>query len=76
MLALGSRDVGFAGAAWVAELEADVVELVDMGLDPVHVVAAVPGTLLENGRLPNRHLVVASEYERLAQRWITERALR
>jgi len=27
MLALGSRDLGFAGADWVAELEANVVEL-------------------------------------------------
>src|SRR5947207_4957352 len=31
MLALGSRDVGFAGADWVAELEADVVELLAPG---------------------------------------------
>src|SRR2546427_3810659 len=75
MLALGSRDLGFAGADWVAELQANVVELLDTGLDPVEVVAAVPGALLENGRLPERHLVVASEYERLAQRWITERGL-
>jgi len=75
MLALGSRDLGFAGADWVAELQANVVELLDTGLDPVEVVAAVPGALLENGRLPERHLVVASEYERLAQRWIIERGL-
>src|SRR5439155_445529 len=40
MLALGSRDLGFAGADWVAELEANVVELLDTGLDPVQVVAA------------------------------------
>jgi len=38
MLALGSRDIGFAGADWVAELEADVVELLDTGLDPVQLV--------------------------------------
>jgi len=70
MLALGSRDVGFAGADWVAELEADVVELLDTGLDPVQLVAAAPVALLEGGRLPARRLVVASEYERLARRWI------
>src|SRR5881392_3446631 len=40
MLSLGSRDLGFAGADWVAELEANVVELLDTGLDPVQVVAA------------------------------------
>ena len=70
MLALGSRDVGFAGADWVAELEADVVELLDTGLDPVQLVAAAPVALLEGGRLPTRRLIVASEYERLARRWI------
>src|SRR5207249_11476841 len=58
MLALGSRDVGFAGADWVAELEANVVELLDTGLDPVQVVAAAPKALLEDGRLPTRRLVV------------------
>jgi ATP phosphoribosyltransferase len=70
MLALGSRDIGFAGADWVAELEADVVELLDTGLDPVELVAAAPVALLEGGRLPARRLIVASEYERLTRRWI------
>src|SRR5207302_1164667 len=72
MLSLGSRDLGFAGADWVAELEANVVELLDTGLDPVQVVAAAPQELLENGALPARPLVVASEYERLARRWIID----
>jgi ATP phosphoribosyltransferase len=75
MLALGSRDLGFAGADWVAELEADVVELVDTGLDPVQLVAAAPVSLLEGGRLPSRRLVVASEYERLTRRWIATSGL-
>lgn len=70
MLALGSRDIGFAGADWVSELEADVVELLDTGLDPVQLVAAAPVALLDGGRLPTRRLVVASEYERLTRRWI------
>ncbi len=75
MLALGSRDVGFAGADWVAELEADVVELLDTGLDPVQLVAAAPVALLEQGLLPPRRLVVASEYERLTRRWIAAKGL-
>ncbi len=70
MLALGSRDVGFAGADWVEEMNANVVELIDTGLDKVKVVAAVPESLLEEGRLPNRRLTVASEYERLTTSWI------
>jgi ATP phosphoribosyltransferase len=70
MLMLGSRDVGFAGADWVAELRADVVDVLDTGLDLVRVVAAAPDTLLREGRLPERHLAVASEYEQLARAWI------
>jgi len=76
MLHAGSRDLGFAGADWVAELDGRLVELVDTGLDPVRVVAAAPRTILDaDGELPARHLVVASEYERLTRRWIDQRDL-
>ena len=75
MLALGSRDVGFAGADWVQEMDADVLELLDTGLDRVQVVAAAPKALLVDGRLPRRRLTVASEYERLTRQWIQRRQL-
>lgn len=75
MLMLGSRDVGFAGADWVAELSADVVDVLDTGLDPIELVAAAPASVLVNGELPRRHLVVASEYERLTRTWIGNRRL-
>jgi len=75
MLHAGSRDVGFTGADWVAELDGDLVELVDTALDPVRVVAAAPVDLLVDGRLPARPLVVASEYARLTGRWIEARGL-
>ncbi len=75
MLAAGSRDIGFAGADWVAEKSAQLVELLDTGLDPVRLVAAAPETLLVDGKLPDRHLVVASELERLTTRWIADRGL-
>lgn len=75
MLAAGTRDIGFAGADWVAEKTADLVELLDTGLDPVRVVAAAPETLLDDGELPNRRLVVASELERLATEWIHARGI-
>ncbi len=72
MLHAGSRDVGFAGEDWVRELDANLVELVDTGLDPVRLVAAAPFTLLENGKLPQQPLTVASEYEQITRRWISE----
>jgi ATP phosphoribosyltransferase len=76
MLHRGSRDLGFAGADWVAEKQADLVEVLDLGLDPVRVVAAAPRELLLDGRLPaTRSWVVASEYERLTRDWITASGL-
>lgn len=78
MLHAGARDIGFAGADWVAELGADLVELVDTRLDPVRIVAAAPEELLVDGHLPapsGRPLVVASEYEALTRRWIAQRGL-
>ena len=75
MLHAGSRDLGFAGADWVAELDGELVELLDTGLDPVRVVAAAPTPLLIDGKLPQQRLVVASEYQRLTRTWISERGL-
>src|SRR5207247_9762644 len=45
MLAAGSRDAGFAGADWVAELEVELSDLLDTELDPVQIVAAAAGQL-------------------------------
>jgi len=60
----------------VAELQADVVELLDTGLDAVQLVAAAPSALVsEGGKLPARRLLVATEYERLGRGWIEGRGL-
>lgn len=70
MLHVGSRDIGFAGADWVSELGAELVELLDTRMDPVQVVAAAPEAFLVDGALPKQHLMIASEYEVLTRRWI------
>ena len=73
MLEEGSRDVGFAGADWVAEKGADLVELLDTGLDPVRIVAAAPKSLVIEGCLQKpagRELVVSSEYTELSRQWM------
>lgn len=75
MLDVGSRDVGFVGADWVAELDAGVVELLDTGLDPVRLVAAAPADRIADGWLSPGPITVASEYERLARRWIADNGL-
>ena len=73
MLMVGSRDVGFAGADWVRELSADVVEVLDTALDPVDVVAAAPEALAKS--VMDKRLIVASEYEQLARNWIATRSI-
>lgn len=84
MLHAGARDLGFAGADWVAELGVSpdeagadgLVTLLDTQLDPVRIVAAAPESLLVDGQLPSgRSFVVASEYERLTRAWIQRRGL-
>ncbi len=73
MLHLGSRDLGFAGADWVAEKGVELVELVDTGLDPVRIVAAAPPGFLQGGRPALPGFVVATEYERVTRAWLERR---
>lgn len=72
MLASGSRDLGFAGVDWVEELDLDLVEILDTGLDRVRIVAAAPeGVALDAGRT----LRIASEMPRIAARWAAARGI-
>ena len=75
MLHAGSRDLGFAGADWVAEHALDLHELLDTELNPVRIVAAAPKERLHNGSLAPGHYLIASEYERLTRKWIEEQGL-
>ncbi len=74
LVALGRHDCGFSGHDWIVEQQADVVELLDLKLDPVRIVAAMPEELLSEGdfRMVNygRPLIVASEYRNLANTFI------
>lgn len=74
MLHNGSRDVGFAGLDIIEELDACVEPLFDTGLDPVRIVVGVPNRsefLDEQGKLRrDRHVKIATEYERLTRKWI------
>lgn len=75
MLALGKRDVGIAGLDWVKEQEAEVVELLDTGLDPVQIVAAAPEGFPDAPSYRGRELVIATEYVRLATVWAKKKKL-
>ena len=75
MLHAGTRDLGFTGADWVAELDGECEELLDTELEPTRLVAAAPPTVCRDGRLPTRRLVIASEFERLTRCWIERKQL-
>jgi ATP phosphoribosyltransferase len=75
MLDAGARDLGFAGKDWVVEAGIELVELLDTGMDHVRLVAAAPADILEDGRLPDRPIVVASEYVEIGKRWIRDQGL-
>ena len=71
LLALNRHDAGFTGLDWLLEKGADVVRIMDLGMDRVRIVAAAP---LETGdqELLSQDIVVATEYEEIAKRWLTE----
>jgi len=73
MLDIGARDLGFAGADWVAEDNADLIELLDTGMDLVRLVAAVPEQSDEDELLNRAGALVASEYVNITKGWIEQR---
>lgn len=78
MLAHGTRDLAFGGQDWVSNLgiEANVVEVLDTELDPVRIIAASPNAnILAEAKATGKHLVIASEYEKLTRDWIAREGL-
>jgi ATP phosphoribosyltransferase len=73
LVELGAHDCGFTGYDWLVETGADVVEVLDTGLDPVTLVAAAPEGLGSRLGSLGRPVVVASEFEMLTRRFVTER---
>ena len=69
LIELGAHDVGFTGYDWIRENNSRVTEILDLALDPVRIVAAVPKTYSEED-LKSRKIIVASEYESLARSFL------
>lgn len=72
LLELGAHDVGFTGRDWIEETGADVEEIMDLGFDPVRIVAAVPNEI-DDSLLKNKRMIVATEYEKIAEKWLCEK---
>lgn len=73
LVELGAHDCGFTGYDWLIETGAEVVEMLDTGLDPVTLVAAAPEGLGSRLGSLGRPVVVASEFENLTRRFVEER---
>ncbi|MDR0909345.1 MAG: ATP phosphoribosyltransferase [Spirochaetaceae bacterium] len=69
LLQLGSHDAGWTGTDWLDETGADVERLLDLELDPVRIVAAIPESLDEKA-LKSKTVVVATEYVNIAESWL------
>src|SRR3989344_2104427 len=74
LVELGSQDIAFTGHDWVLEENADVVELIDLGFNPVKPVAAIPEEIdFEN--LKKKKIRVVSEYENISKKFLKENGI-
>ncbi len=74
LLELGAHDAGFTGRDWIDETDADAEEIMDLGFDPVHIVAAVPNTI-DDHTLSHKRVIVATEYEHIARKWLESKKM-
>ncbi|WP_395374147.1 ATP phosphoribosyltransferase [Marinicella sp. W31] len=69
LVEIGQHDIGFAGLDWIAEQNADVTVLQDLGFNPVKIVACIPEDW-DYDDLKNRNIIVASEYKQLSNQYL------
>ena len=76
LLAKNCADVGFSGKDWVYEngVENDVEEIMDLGFDPVRIVAAIPETK-DYEKLLKGKVTIATEYQNLAKKYIDSKKI-
>ena len=76
LLAQNKADVGFSGKDWVYEngVQDDVVEIMDLGFDPVRIVAAIPDTV-DYDKLLKGHVTIATEYQSLTKKYIEDKKI-
>lgn len=64
LIELGQHDCGFAGLDWVLEKQAKVEQVLDLGFNPVKIVACIPKEW-DWSEVSSRKLLAVSEYRRL-----------
>ena len=79
MVALGRHDCGFVGYDWIVEQHLDnnetLIERLDLGFNPVKIIAAVPEALTDDTVFRSAPRIIASEYETLTQQYIEKKGL-
>ncbi|MCQ2576125.1 MAG: ATP phosphoribosyltransferase [Treponema sp.] len=76
LLASNKADVGFSGKDWVYEngVEDKVVEIMDLGFDPVRIVAAIPEAR-DYEKLLKGPVTIATEYQALSKRYVEDKKI-
>lgn len=76
LLASDKADVGFSGKDWVYEngVEDKIEEIMDLGFDPVRIVAAIPNTV-DYGSLVKKPVTIATEYQNLSKKWVEDKKI-
>ena len=76
LLANNKADLGFSGKDWVYEngVQDDVVEIMDLGFDPVRIVAAIPEAR-DLDKLLKGKVIIATEYQTLSRKWVEDKKI-
>ena len=76
LLSENKADLGFSGKDWVYEngVEDKVEEIMDVGFDPVRIVAAIPETKDLETLLKNP-VTIATEYQSLSKKWVESKKI-
>ena len=76
LLATDKADVGFSGKDWVYENEVQdkVEEIMDLGFDPVRIVAAIPEAY-DFQKIISKPVTIATEYQTLSRKWVQDKKI-
>ena len=76
LLANNKADVGFSGKDWVYEngVQDNVVEIMDLGFDPVRIVAAIPENR-DYEKLLKGPVTIATEYQALSKKYVEDKKI-
>lgn len=77
LIAGEKADVGFSGKDWVYEngVQDEVIEIMDLGFDPVRIVAAIPDTF-DYDKVVSAPVTIATEYQNLSAGWVAAKKIK